>query len=154
VCGVGAGECGKGAGEARNGPVRRLAQRRLQLAERHLDGIEVGRVLGQIAKRSAARFNRFAYASSFVRRKIVDHDDILALEGGGQTLSSGECDELIAPASKVWVVPDHQRASSSTSFVIATLPRSAPRAPGGSAPPPLPRPSPPIAHHVWKSASA
>jgi hypothetical protein len=41
---------------------------------------------GQIAKRSAARFNRFACAGSFVRRKVVDHDDILALEGRGQTL--------------------------------------------------------------------
>ena len=33
------------------------------------------------APAGAARFNRFAYASRFVRRKIVDHDDILALEG-------------------------------------------------------------------------
>jgi len=45
-----------------------------------------GRVLGQIAKRRAARFNRLANASGFVRRKVVDHDDILALEGRGQTL--------------------------------------------------------------------
>ena len=72
--------------ETTNGSLGRLAQVVLEFAVRQLDGIEVGRVLGQIAKRSAARFNRFAYASSFVRRKIVDHDDILALEGGGQTL--------------------------------------------------------------------
>jgi hypothetical protein len=44
--------------------------------------------MGQIAKRSSARFNRFAYASNFMRRKIVDHDDILALEDRGQTLST------------------------------------------------------------------
>ena len=60
-------------------PARRGA-RSLQLAERHLDGIEIGPILGQIAKRGSARFNRFAYASNFMRRKIVDHDDILALE--------------------------------------------------------------------------
>jgi len=35
--------------------LRRLAQGRLALAERHLDGVQVGRVLRQIAKRSASR---------------------------------------------------------------------------------------------------
>src|SRR5215471_18604436 len=63
-----------------------LSQKCFEFAERHLDRVEVGRVLGQIAKRRAVRFNRLANASSFVRRKVVDHDDILALEGRGQAL--------------------------------------------------------------------
>src|SRR5262249_27437662 len=71
----------------RRGIVRSAALRRDAFSLLNgIYGIEVGRVLGQIAKRSAARFDRFAYASRFVRRKIVDHDDILALEGRGQTL--------------------------------------------------------------------
>jgi hypothetical protein len=41
---------------------------------------------GQIAKRSATRFDCFAYASSFVRRRIVDRDDIVELERRPQTL--------------------------------------------------------------------
>ena len=60
---------------------RRRAQTCLELAER-----QVRRVLGRTAKRGAARFNRLTNASRFVRRKIVDHDDILAFERGGQTL--------------------------------------------------------------------
>src|SRR5215510_6581023 len=72
--------------QARNCSFRRRAQACLQLAERHLDGVQVRRVLGQTAKRGAARFNRLTNASRFVRRKIVDHDNILALERGGQTL--------------------------------------------------------------------
>ena len=72
----------------RRGIVRSAALRRdaFSLLNGISMGLRSGRVLGQIAKRSAARFNRFAYASRFVRRKIVDHDDILALEGRGQTL--------------------------------------------------------------------
>jgi hypothetical protein len=41
--------------QARNCAFRRLAQGRLELAERHLDVVRIGRVLRQIAKRSASR---------------------------------------------------------------------------------------------------
>jgi hypothetical protein len=49
-----------------------------------LKGISIGFKSGEYWGRYrsvAPRANRLAYASSFVRRKIVDHDDILALEG-------------------------------------------------------------------------
>src|SRR6516164_1073677 len=72
--------------QTRNCSFRRFAQRRFQLAERHLDGVKVGRVLRQIAKRGAARFDRRADARSFVRSKIVDHDLILAFESWSQTI--------------------------------------------------------------------
>src|SRR5262249_16936855 len=77
-------ELANSAAQARNCSFRRPAQISLQLTEWHLDGVQVGRVLGQIAKRDAARFNRLTNASRFVRRKIVDHDDILAFEVGAR----------------------------------------------------------------------
>src|SRR5262249_19245737 len=85
-CGEVTSEGANSAAQARNCSFRRRAQACLQLAERHLDGVQVRRVLGQIAKRGAAQFNRLTNASRFVRRKIVDHDDILTFEYGGQTL--------------------------------------------------------------------
>jgi hypothetical protein len=35
--------------------------------------------LGQIAERGAARFDRFTDARNFVRREVVDDDDVIAL---------------------------------------------------------------------------
>ena len=49
-------EAAKPAAQARNCSFRRLAQRRLRFAERHFDGVQIWRVLRQIAKDSAARF--------------------------------------------------------------------------------------------------
>jgi hypothetical protein len=46
-------ESADAAAQARNGPLGSLAQAGLELAERHLDRIEVGRVFGQIAFRLA-----------------------------------------------------------------------------------------------------
>src|SRR6202035_870804 len=73
------------AAQARNCSFCGLAQIGLELAERHLDRVQVRRVFGQIAKRRTARFDRLADTGGLVRRKIVDHDDILALEGRGET---------------------------------------------------------------------
>ena len=50
-----------------------------------VDRVPVRRIFGQIAKHRTARFDRLADTGGLVRRKIVDHDDILALEGRGET---------------------------------------------------------------------
>ena len=72
----------------RRGIVRSAALRRdaFSLLNGISMGLRSGEYLGQIAKRRTARFNGLAYASSFVRSKIVYYDDILALEDRGQTL--------------------------------------------------------------------
>jgi hypothetical protein len=60
----------------RRGIVRSAAlQVGLELAERHLDRVQIRRVFGQIAKHRTARFDRLADTGGLVRRKIVDHDD-------------------------------------------------------------------------------
>lgn len=47
-----------------------------------------------IGECGAARFDRFAYARNFVRRKVVDDDDIVALELGARP------DEVFATHSR------------------------------------------------------
>src|SRR5712691_5107276 len=63
-----------------------LAQECFEWAESHLDGIEVGRVLGQIAKCRPRIFDRFADASAFVNVDAVHDDDIAAPERWSQAL--------------------------------------------------------------------
>jgi hypothetical protein len=48
-------------------------------------GFRSGEVLGQIAECGAARFDRLAYARNFVRRKVVDDDDVVAVERWPET---------------------------------------------------------------------
>src|SRR5262249_14318269 len=74
------------ATQARNGLLSGLAQVRLEFAERHLDRIQARWVLGQITKRRAHGFDRFAYARNFVCRKIVHDHDVFALERGSERL--------------------------------------------------------------------
>ena len=78
-------EAADAAAQAGNCVLGSLAQTGLELAERHLDRIEVGGVFGQIAKRRAACFDRLANSGSLVGREIVDHDGILGSERRGKT---------------------------------------------------------------------
>ena len=55
------------------------AQKCFELAEGHLDRIEVGRILGQVAKGRRCILDRLTYARAFVCADIVHHDDIAAL---------------------------------------------------------------------------
>ena len=71
--------------EARNCALTCLAQTGLHLAERHLDRVQVGGIFGQIAKRRPARFHGLSDPGGLVRREIVDHHDVVALEGRGET---------------------------------------------------------------------
>jgi hypothetical protein len=63
-----------------------LAQECLELAEVHLDGIKIGRVLGQVAKCRASPLDCLADGRSFVNIDVVHDDDIAAPERGDQTL--------------------------------------------------------------------
>src|SRR5215468_4744504 len=72
--------------KTRNGSPGCLAQKRLELAEGHLDGIEVRRILGQVAKGRPCLRNRLTYARTFVSADIVHHDDIAPFEGRNQAL--------------------------------------------------------------------
>src|SRR5215213_7384426 len=48
-------------------------QQRLELGERFLDGIEIGRIGWQIHELAASPFDELAYPRTFVRRKVVHH---------------------------------------------------------------------------------
>jgi hypothetical protein len=74
------------ATQAWNCSLGSLAQIGLELSKRHLNRVQVRRIFGQIAKRRAARLDRLANPGGLMRRKAVNHDNILALERRGQTL--------------------------------------------------------------------
>ena len=74
------------AAKAALGPLGSLAQIRLELAEGHLDGIEIGRVLGQISQFCTNGLDRCLDASNLVSSEVVHHDDIAAVERGSQAL--------------------------------------------------------------------
>src|SRR6266545_3191287 len=63
-----------------------LAQECLEFAERHLDRIEVGRVLRQVAQGRSRVLDRLTDGCSFVDIDVVDDDDIAATKRGDQAL--------------------------------------------------------------------
>lgn len=77
----------------------------LEFAKRHLDRIEIRRVLRQVTQRGAGSFDRLLHASNFMSRKIVHHHDIVTPERRGQTLLDigQEC------RSVDWPVKDQRR---------------------------------------------
>src|ERR1700730_19252011 len=58
---------------------------RFEFAERHLDRIEVRRILGEVTTLRTGPFNRLGHTGSFVHREAVHHHDVAALEGGNET---------------------------------------------------------------------
>ena len=72
--------------KTRNGSLGGRAQKCFELAEGHLDGIEVRRILWQVAKGRPCLRNRLTYAGTFVSADIVHHDDIAPFEGRNQAL--------------------------------------------------------------------
>src|SRR5215831_3443576 len=63
-----------------DGPGGDLAQEGFEFAVGHLDRVEVGGILGQIAKGCARGFDGLAHASDFVSSKIIDHHDVVSLQ--------------------------------------------------------------------------
>ena len=77
---------GDGVGDGVEGSGRSFSDEAFQLGEDLLDGIEVGRIFGKEKEARARGSNCISYGFSFVRSQIVEHDDVVALEGRDQEL--------------------------------------------------------------------
>src|ERR1700756_4352695 len=69
-----------------NGARSNLAQQGFEFAVGHLDGIEIGRVLWQVANCRPRLLDRLADAGHLVGSVIVHHDDVVAPERRNQAL--------------------------------------------------------------------
>jgi hypothetical protein len=78
VCAEARHEKADSPAQAPLGPLGGFAQIRLELAEGHLDRIEIGRVLGQISQFCTGGLDRFLDAGDLVGPEIVHDDDIAA----------------------------------------------------------------------------
>jgi len=67
-------------------PLSGFAQERFKLAVGKLDGIEVQRVLRQVAQCCPRSLDRFADPVHLVGREVVYHDNVIALERRNQAL--------------------------------------------------------------------
>ena len=113
------------ADSAAKAPLRALggfAQIGLELAEGHLDRIEIGRVLGQISQICTDGLDRFLDPGDLVGPEIVHHDDIAAGERGGQALL-----DVGEKGFAVHGAVDHQRCRH---FVAAQASHERQRLPG------------------------
>ena len=72
--------------ETRNSSLGGLAQEFLEFAVGHFDRVEVRRVLRQVAQCRPDFLDRLSDAGHLVGGKVVDHDDVVALERGNQAL--------------------------------------------------------------------
>src|SRR2546428_8075554 len=72
--------------EATNSPRGNLAQQCFEFAVRQLDGIEVGRVLWQVANCRPRFLNRLLDAGDLVSSVVVHHDNVVALKRCDQAL--------------------------------------------------------------------
>ena len=86
VCAEARDEGADSPAQAALGPLGGFAQIRLELAEGHLDRIEIGRVLGQISQFCTSGLDCFLDAGDLVGPEIVHHHDIAAVERGSQAL--------------------------------------------------------------------
>src|SRR3982074_2653231 len=64
--------------ETGNSALGDLAEQRLEFAVGHLDGIEIGRVLRQVAERGPRLLNRFSDSRNLVGLQIIHHDNVVA----------------------------------------------------------------------------
>jgi hypothetical protein len=63
-----------------------FAQQCFELGKDLLDRIEIGRLFGQEDEMGACRADRLPYRFAFMRSKIVEHDDIVRLQGRDEEL--------------------------------------------------------------------
>lgn len=70
-----------------DGPLLRLSHPMLDLGERLLDGIKVGRVFWQEPQPGAGSLDGVADGLGFVRTEIVENDDVAGLKGWDQLLA-------------------------------------------------------------------
>src|SRR3974390_1813292 len=79
-------ERANGAAKPGHRSLGQLAQQSLEFAEGHLDWVEVGRVLGQVAKGRPDVLDHLTYAFALVEIDVVHHDDVAAPESGDEAL--------------------------------------------------------------------
>jgi hypothetical protein len=72
--------------EARNSAGSNLSQQGFEFAVRQLDGIEVGRILRQVANCRPRPLDRLADAGDFVGLEVIHHHDVIALERWDEAL--------------------------------------------------------------------
>src|SRR3981189_3136490 len=72
--------------ETGNSALGDLAQQRLEFAVGHLDGIEIGRVLRQVAERGPRLLNRFSDSRNLVGLQIIHHANVVAPKCWSQAL--------------------------------------------------------------------
>src|ERR1700716_254837 len=72
--------------ETGNSALGDLAEQRLEVAVGHLDGIEIGRVLRQVAERGPRLLNRFSDSRNLVGLQIIHHDNVVAPKCWSQAL--------------------------------------------------------------------
>src|ERR1700674_2604768 len=72
--------------ETLNSPRGDLAQQGFEFAVRHLDGIEVGRVLWQVTNCCPRFFNRFPDSGDLVGSVVIHHDNVVAAKRWNQAL--------------------------------------------------------------------
>src|SRR3979490_2963113 len=72
--------------ETGNSALGDLAEQRLEFAVGHLDGIEIGRVLRQVAERGPRLLNRFSDSRNLVGLQIIHHDNVVAPKCWSQAL--------------------------------------------------------------------
>jgi hypothetical protein len=88
-----------------NGPLRELSKKGFDFAERHFNRVKVRRVLRQIPHHCTSCFDRVLHARNLVRRKVIHHHDVVALEHRSQTLLNiGQEDFPVH-----WPINDHRR---------------------------------------------
>src|SRR5262245_47354476 len=105
ACGEMAGEGADPAAETGDGSFGNFAKESLELAVRHLDGVQIWRVLRQIPKDCTSCFDRVAHAGDFMRCKAVHNDNMPASESGSQT-GFDVCQERL---SVDWAIGDKRR---------------------------------------------
>ena len=73
-------------GDRVEGAWRGLSHQGFQLGEHLLDRIEIGGVFGKEQQTGPCGLDRLAHRLSFVRSEVVEHDDVVALEGRNEEL--------------------------------------------------------------------
>src|SRR5258708_4788764 len=72
--------------ETWNSALGDFTEQRLEFAIRHLDGIEIGRVLRQVAERGSRLLNCFSDPRNLVSLQVIHHDDVTAPKCRSQAL--------------------------------------------------------------------
>jgi hypothetical protein len=93
--------------ETRDDSLGSLAQPRFEFAVRQLDGIEVGRVLWQVASCRVCLPNRLLYARDFMGSEVIHHNDVVATQRWNQALFDVGAEYLSghgAPVMAPWMI--------------------------------------------------